>query len=196
MFEKFSWFIYFFISLTIFSFRIKPERLKFLSLLIKSAFPTESEFTYYVPYANDPILKKKTLAKGKLRDRYTFYRGLLLESDATTRDRKSGKNEKKKTIHVYYVLGSEKTLLRQMMMQMISMIKSIGWKRISIHTKKSNSFGKTRQKKEFCNWFNMTQTQVTLVTLLFCDMFCSVQSWYEWFYIFLPLKALNQLDNL
>ena len=79
-----------------FSFRIKTERLKFLSLLIKNAFPTESEFTYYVPYANDPVLKKKTLAKGKLRDRYNFYRGLLLESGATIRDRKSGKNEKKK----------------------------------------------------------------------------------------------------
>ena len=95
------------------SFRIKTERLKFLSLLIKKTFPTESEFTYYVPYANDPVFKKKTLAKGKLRDRYNFYRGLLLESGATIRDRKSGKNEKKKTIHVYYVLGIEKTLLRQ-----------------------------------------------------------------------------------
>ena len=94
-----------------FSFRIKPERLKFLSLLIKSAFPTETEFTYYVPYANDSILNKKTLAKGKLRDRYNFYRGFLLESGATTRDRKSGKNEKRKDDSRLLRLGFRENLV-------------------------------------------------------------------------------------
>lgn len=55
-------------------------------------FPTENRETYYAPYYNDSVTGSKSLAKGKLHDRYHHFRGILLKSGAVTSARGRKKN--------------------------------------------------------------------------------------------------------
>ncbi|CAG5093383.1 Protein of unknown function [Cotesia congregata] len=63
---------------------ITPARFKESAALIAKTFPTESEYSYYVPYRYDSVIKTKLLTKGKLFTRYNnVYRSRILSSGVT-----------------------------------------------------------------------------------------------------------------
>lgn len=64
----------FFIS----DFSISTEKLTELSQSIQQSFPKEEASTYYIPYKYNKVTNSKVLAKGKLWDKYHFYRQKLI----------------------------------------------------------------------------------------------------------------------
>ncbi|CAD6211372.1 GSCOCG00010983001-RA-CDS, partial [Cotesia congregata] len=78
---------------------ITPARFKESAALIAKTFPTESEYSYYVPYRYDSVIKTKLLTKGKLFTRYNnVYRSRILSSGGIVRNKIGTKRKREEQV--------------------------------------------------------------------------------------------------